>query len=98
MELAALPVARAEVPLDIPPGPDQVQSEEARKAQEVKQVEKQEEQSAPNAEEASILRLARAENPEAVLQEPEKPREQMNEDTASPVAGARYRRCPSVFG
>ena len=92
MELAVLPVARADVPLDIPPGPDQVQSEEARKAQEVKQVEKQEEQSVPSAAEASVLRLARAENPEVVLQEPDKPRERVNEDTqarqAAPVTSA----------
>ncbi len=92
MELAALPVARADVPLDIPPGPDQVQSEEARKAQEVKQVEKQEEEATPIAEEASVLHLARAENPEAVPQEQEKPREQVNEDTqarlAAPVTSA----------
>jgi len=80
MELSVLPVARADVPLDLPPGPDQVQSEAARKAPEEKQVEKQEEQAAPNAEEASTLRLARAEEPEAVLPEPEKPREQVNED------------------
>ncbi len=81
MELAVLPVARADTPLDIPPGPDQVQSEEARKAQEVKQVDKQEEQTAPSTDEASILRLARAENPEVLLPEPEKPHEQVNEDT-----------------
>jgi periplasmic protein TonB len=81
MELAVLPVARADVPLDIPPGPDQVQSEAARKAQEVKQVEKEEDQSAPSAAETSVLHLARAEAPEAVLPEPEKPREQVNEDT-----------------
>ena len=70
MELAVLPVARADVPLDIPPGPDQVQSEEARKAQEVKQVEKQEEQSVPSAAEASVLRLPALKIPRSWCQSP----------------------------
>ncbi len=77
MELAVLPVARTDVPLDLPPGPDQVQSEEARKAQEEKEAEKPEEQASPTAEESSKSRLARAEEPEAVLPEPEKPPEQL---------------------
>lgn len=73
MELAPLAVTRMDVPLDIAPGPDQVQSEAVQQAPEEKQAEKTEEQPALAAEEKPVLPLASAPDAEAALPQAEKP-------------------------
>lgn len=81
MELAPLSVTRADVPLDIAPGPDQVQSEAARQAREEKQADKAEEQPAPAPEDKPVPLLAALPDAEAVLPQEGKPPEQTREDT-----------------
>jgi periplasmic protein TonB len=81
MELAPVSVTRSDVPLDIAPGPDQVQSEAARQAREEKQADKAEEQPAPAPDETPVPQLAAVADAEAVLPQEEKPPEQTREDT-----------------
>jgi len=93
VELAPLAVARADIPAETPPGPDQVQAEAAPKAEAEKQTEKPEETPPPVPQEEPIPQLAKVENPEVALpparKEPEKQPEQSSEpQMAAPLTTA----------